>query len=114
MWRGRTDDSVWQIVVNSTRRVVNPAIFTHFGIALPPSGNYLPKWVNMGSSLGGGGVEPGATLERQRRRHDRLILITGRRLHIATVIGARTEGENYRNQHEGEQSMCHCSQLYGG
>ena len=48
-------------------------------------------------TLGGGSVEPGATLERQRRRHDRLILITGRRLHIATVIGARTKGENYGN-----------------
>jgi len=66
------------------------------------------------SWLGGGGVEAGVAFERQRCRHDRLILIAGRWFHIATIIGARTKGEQHGNQHEGEESMCHRSQLYGG
>lgn len=66
------------------------------------------------SWLGGGGVEAGVAFKGQRRRDDGFVLIVGRPLHIATIIGARTKGEHYRNQHEGEESMCHCSQLYGG
>jgi len=94
--------------------VVDPSKFTHFGIGLPLGGSAIPKWQELGSLLGGGGFEAGVAFERQSRRHNRLILISGRRLHIPTVIGTSTKGEDYRNQHEGEQAMCHCSQLYGG
>lgn len=68
----------------------------------------------MDSLLGGGGVEAGVAFKGQRRRDDGFVLIVGRWFHIASIIGARTKGEYYRNQHEGEESMCHCSQLYGG
>ena len=68
----------------------------------------------MGSSLGGGGFEAGAAFDRQRRGHNRLILIAGRDLHIATVIGASTKRQQNGDQNEGKQAMCHCSQLYGG
>ena len=88
--------------------------FTHFGIWLPPSGNYLPKWWEKVSWLRGGGVEGGVAFDRQRRRHDRLILISSRDLHISPVIGTGTEDEKYGNYGEREQSVCHRSQLYGG
>ena len=88
--------------------------FTHFGIWLPPSGNYLPKWWEKVSWLGGGGVETGVAFNRQRRRHDRLILIARGNLHISPVIRAGTEDEKCGNYGESEQSVCHRSQLYGG
>ena len=65
--------------------------FTHFGIWLPPSGNYLPKWWEKVSWLGGGGFEAGVAFDRQRRRDDRLVLIAGRDLHISPVIRTGTE-----------------------
>ena len=68
----------------------------------------------MGSSLGGGGFEAGVAFDRQRRRDNRLVLISSRDLHISTVIGARTKRQQNGNQNEGKQAMCHCSQLYGG
>lgn len=68
----------------------------------------------MWGRLGGGGFEAGVAFDRQRRCHNRLILIAGRDLHIATVIGARTKRQQNGNQNEGKQAMCHCSQLYGG
>ena len=68
----------------------------------------------MDSSLGGGSFEAGVAFDRQRRCHNRLILIAGRDLHIATVIRARAKRDQNGNQNEGEQAMCHCSQLYGG
>ena len=65
-------------------------------------------------TLGGGGFEAGVAFDRQRRRDNRLVLISSRDLHISTVIRACTKGEQHGNQHEGEQSVCHRSQLYGG
>ena len=56
----------------------------------------------MGSSLGGGGFEAGAAFDRQRRGHNRLILIVSRDLHIATVVRARAKRDQNGNQNEGE------------
>ena len=88
--------------------------FTHFGIWLPLGGSHIPKWWEKVSWLGGGGFEAGVAFDRQRRRDNRLVLISSRDLHISTVISACTKGEQNGNQHEGEQSVCHRSQLYGG
>ena len=65
-------------------------------------------------TLGGGGFEAGVAFDRQRRRDNRLVLISSRDLHISPVIRTGTEDEKCGNYGEREQSVCHRSQLYGG
>ena len=91
----------------------SPTLYNEFQLLelVVQSGAKVPgRW----GRLGGGGFEAGVAFVRQRRCHNRLILIPSRDLHISPVIRTGTEDENCGNQDEREQSVCHRSQLYGG